>query len=119
MVDTGENEQKRRVPRLRHTRPRSKHQVEATRADQDPVSTSDLGPPGELLLTGGVGQLEPEYFRHIIKRTSAERPATPPDTDFHAFFENLRNNSQTRRQRTLKLLNSPASEAIDARPRSN
>lgn len=113
--DPGEVEQKRRVPRLRNTRPRSKHQTEA---DPDPLGTSGSDGPGESLLTADAGQLEPEYFRNVIKERSAGRPTTP-NMDFRAFFENLRNNSQTRRQRTLILQNSPASEAIDARPRSN
>ena len=117
VTDTGEDKKKRRVPRLRHTRPRSQHQTEAAMAYSDPVSTSDPDGPGELL-TGDAGRLEPEYFRNIIKGTSADRLATP-NADFRAFFENFRNGPQTRRKRTLILQNSPASEAIDARPRSN
>lgn len=111
-----EGGEKRRVPQMKYTRPHSKHQTETTGADPDPVSTSDSDGPGEPPLTDDVGQFEPEYFRDIIKGMSADRLATP-NGDLRAFFENLKNYPQTRNERTLVLRNSPASEAIDARPR--
>ena len=58
VVDTGEDEEKLRVPRLRHTRPRARYQT--TKTVSDPVSESGSDEPSEPLLTGGVPQLEPE-----------------------------------------------------------
>ena len=118
--DVVKDEQERRVPRLKHTRPRSQHQPQATRTDSVHVSTRDpngIG-RGESPLTEGVGQSEPEYFKHIFKATSADRPAQP-ETDFRTFFEKLRNPPEMKRKRTMLLRNSPASEAVDARPRLN
>ena len=118
VLDTVEDEQKLRVPRLRHTRPRARYQT--TKAVSDPVSQSDSDDSDEPPLTGGVRQLEPEHFRNTIQTTLNNPPATP-STDFREFFENLlRKTPPTRRrQRTLVLPTSCASEAIDARPRSN
>lgn len=91
VVDAGKDEQEHRVPRLRHSRPRSRFQTRTAN--------------------------EPEYFRHLNKTTSTDHPPAT-SVDFHAFFENLKKAPQIRRQRTLLLRNAPASEAIDARPRS-
>ena len=119
VVETGEDEQKLRVPRLRHTRPRARYQTQIVKAVSDPVSESESDESDEPLLTGDVRQLEPEYFRHTVHATLANPPASP-NTDFREFFENLlRRNPPPRRQRTLALPNRFASEAIDARPRSN
>ncbi|KAF9650115.1 hypothetical protein BDM02DRAFT_3127890 [Thelephora ganbajun] len=116
--EAGEDEQKLRVPRLKHARPRA--QCQTNKAVSDPVSRYDSDDLGELLLTGDVRQLEPECFRNTIKATSDDPPTTP-DTDFREFFENLLRKTPPvrRRNRTLILPTAPASEAIDARPRSN
>ena len=118
VVDTGEDEEKLRVPRLRHTRPRARYQT--TKTVSDPVSESGSDEPSEPLLTGGVPQLEPETFRNTIQATMADPPDSP-NTDFREFFENLlrKNPPARRRQRTLVLSTSFHSEAIDALPRSN
>ena len=118
VVETGEDEHKLRVPRLRHTRPRARYQI--TKTVSDPVSESGSDEPSEPLLTGGVPQLEPETFRNTVQATLANPPDSP-NSDFREFFENLlRKNPPTRRRkRTLVLPTSFASEAIDARPRSN
>lgn len=120
VVDTGEDEQKLRVPRLRHARPRARYQTQTTKAVSDPVSEPDPDEQDEPLIMGAVGQLEPEYFRNTVKATLANPPGSPT-TDFRAFFENLlRKPPPTRRrQHTLGLPNSFASKAIDARPRQN
>lgn len=118
VVETGEDEQKLRVPRLRHTRPRARYQT--TKTVSDPVSESGSYEPIEPLLTGSVPQLEPETFRNTIQATMANPPDSP-NSDFREFFENLlrKNPPPKRRQRTLVLATSFHSEAIDARPRSN
>ena len=117
VVDASEKEQRHRVPRPRRSRPSS--QCQTTRVGLDHVSPQDSGFRGEPVFTDSdAEQFEPEYFRHIIKTNSpTDRPVTP-SVDFRTFFENLRNTPQLRKQRTLPQ-NSPASEAIDARPRSN
>lgn len=118
VVETGEDEQKLRVPRLRHLRPRARYQTQ-TKAVSDAVSESELDESDEPLLTGDVRQLEAEHLRRTIRATSTNPPASP-NTDFREFFENLlnRNPLPRRRQRSLVLPTCFASEAIDARPRS-
>jgi len=117
VVDT-EDEQKLRVPRLRHTRPRARYQT--TKAVSDPVSEYGSDKQGELPLTSGAPQLEPETFRNTVQATLANAPDSPT-SDFREFFENLlrKNPPPRRRQRSLFLTTSFASEAIDARPRPN
>jgi len=52
VAETGEDDQKLRVPRLRHVRPRARYQ--STKAVSDPVSESDSGdPPMNPLLMRG------------------------------------------------------------------
>lgn len=117
VVQTGEDDQKLRVPRLKHTRPRARYQTD--KAVSDPVSKSDSHDTIEPLLTSDVRQLEPEFFRNTIQATSANPPDTP-STDFKEIFETLlgKNPPVRRRRRTLILSTSLGSEAIDARPRS-
>lgn len=117
VVETGEDEQKLRVPRLRHTRPRARYQT--TRAVSDPVSDLEPDDLDEPLLTGDVRQLEPEHFRRTVQATSANPPASP-NTDFREFFEHLLKRAPPpRRYRTLDLPSCFASEAVDAPPRPN
>ncbi|KAF9785165.1 hypothetical protein BJ322DRAFT_1193090 [Thelephora terrestris] len=116
VVDVGGDEQKQRVPRLKHTRPRSYHQTQATRTVSNLVSTPDPNGRGQSQLTNGVGKFEPKYFRHIIKATSTDPPVNP-EADYRSLFETMKNPPKIRRRRTLILQNAPASEAIDARPR--
>ena len=120
VVDVAEDEQKLRVPRLKHTRPRARSQAQVTKPGWNPVSVFDSDNLGEPPLIGNTGQLEHEYFRNVIKTTSPDPPVTP-EVDFREFFENLLKKPPptSRRQRTQVLSDSVASEAIDARPRSN
>lgn len=117
-TETGEDEHKLRVPRLQRTRPRAQYQT--TKTVSRPVSKSNSGDTTGLLLTSEIQQLEPEVFRNVIQATSANPPETP-NTDFRVFFENLLSKSPPirRRQRSLILQTSSASEAVDAHPRSN
>ena len=115
-VETGEDEQKLRVPRLKHIRPRARYQT--AKAVSDPVGKSDSDDPNEPALASYVRQLDPERFRYATKATSTDPPSTPT-TDFREFFENLLKRPSPTRRRTLVLSASPGSEAIDANPRSN
>jgi len=116
-VETGEDDQRLRVPQLQHMRPRAQYQT--TKTFSRPVCKSNSDDTTELLLTGEIRQLEPEVFRDVIHATSAN----PPDTqnaDFRVFFENLlRKTPPTRRQRSLIPQTSPAPEVVDVHPRSN
>jgi hypothetical protein len=118
VVETGEGDQKLRVPRLKHIRPRARHQT--TKAVSDSVSKSDSDNTNEPLLTSHVRQLEPEFLRNMSQRMTTNPPDTP-DMNAKEFFENLLRKIPPvrRRQRTLILPTSPASEAVDARPRPN
>lgn len=118
VAETGEDDQKLRVPRLRHVRPRARRQP--AKAVSNSVSESDLGGPSEPLLMSDVRQLKHEHFRKTIQTASKNLPDTP-STDFREFFENLlRKPPLTRRKnRTPILSTSVASEAVDARPHAN
>lgn len=118
--ETGEDKEKLRVPRLRHTRPRARYQTVTYKAVSDPVSEPDSHDPHEPPLISDAPQLELECFRNTVQATSTSRSYSP-NTDFREFFDNLlRKTPPTRRRRrSLILQTSFASEAIDAGPRQN
>jgi len=83
------------------------------------VSKPDSDVANEPLLTGDARQLDSEHLRNAIRATSSNPPDSP-NMDFQEFVENLlKNNPPRRRQRSLFLPTSFASEAVDAHPRPN
>jgi len=88
------------IPRFQNARPHARHQT--TVAVSDPVSQSGSENPDERILMDDVQQLDPEHdIRELFKTLLGKKPPI------------------RRRKRSLILPTSFASEAIDARPRSN